>query len=233
MFQFRRSSASEQTGDAFVAAFGADTDTSAASSDWADGNTHKVFGASSPRYSTFLGTEARASYDNGLWRLLLPGGSPELSEFNGPTGWTSDWPEMVGLTAFGYDWLGRLYVVDRAGAWTKQGAVVRFSPATGDVEEATAKPSSLDEYLFELLPRHKRDWLSADYFDDWREGRGRPLKTTECVGYTVPLLLGGVDDVPNLEIIDLMVHLSASGQIFRQAMDLDDDTTINRVKFET
>jgi hypothetical protein len=138
---------------------------------------------------------------------------------------------MNGLRVFGYDWLGRLHAVDRDGAWSDRGQIVRFSPASGEIEEA-ADARSLDEYLFEELPRNSRDWLSADYFEDWQAEVRRPLATTECASYRTPLLLGGEDDVPNLELELLNVHLATCGQIYQQIVGLPEGAHVEAVRFK-
>lgn len=215
----------------FAAAFEADSERGI-TGEWTDADTEQLFGASSPLYSRYLTTRAAPSYDSGLWRLLLPGGSPDLRTFNGPEGWISDWPELGGLATFGYDWLGRLYVIDTDGTWTGVGTVLRFSPASGDVESATSTATGLDEYLFRLLPKRKAQWLDAAYFADWLRSGGRALRSTECVSYVVPLVLGGTDDIPNLELSDLMTYLSASGQIHEQLRDVPEGTVIERVTLD-
>jgi hypothetical protein len=46
----------------------------------------------------------------------------------------------------------------------------------------------------------------------------------------VPLLLGGEDDLPNLEAVDLLTYLSVSGQVVAQVGGLPDGTAIDRIK---
>jgi hypothetical protein len=216
----------------FAKVFQPDGQLERASTLWGESDTEAMFGAPSPLYAQFIGGPARASYDQGLLRVLLPGAAPDLIAINRPDGWTAAWPDMTGLMTFAYDWLGRLHAVDTRGAWSTAGTVVRFSPGTGEVESATDKPSKLDAYLFDILPKNSRDWLSADYFEDWLAAGGRPLKPTEAVGYKIPLILGGEDDVPNLETTDFEVYLSLSGQLHSQTADLPEGTRIDAVRLQ-
>lgn len=83
-------------------------------------------------------------------------------------------------------------------------------PGLGDVE-ATDKEA--EAWLFGELPASARELLSADYYEDWIRSGGKRPAADECVGYRVPLLLGGEDDVPNLGIVPLRVYLSLCGQL--------------------
>lgn len=152
----------------------------------------------------------------GLLRILRPGGNPDLVRWNAADGWRLDWPEAEGLVAFAYDWLGRLYGLDRLGAWGRAGHVVRLVPGTGDIEAADI---ALSDFLYSKLPADHEDLPSEAYWRDWLSVGGRPLATDECVGYRVPLFLGGEDDVPNLEIVPLRSYLSLCGQLASQAVD--------------
>lgn len=216
----------------FAAAFPPDAEAATSRRPWGPAETEALFRTANPRYTDFIARSAVASYGKGILRVLLPGGVPDLVTVNGANGWTSEWPGLTGLAPFAYDWLGRLHMVDTRGSWIKAGSVVRFSPGTGDVEAATPKPCGLDEYLMDLLPRNARDWLSADYFDDWLAAGGRPLGPTECAAYIVPLTLGGEDDVPNLAVSDVEVYLSLAAQIHRQTADMPDGARIDGVSFQ-
>ncbi len=222
----------ESVTGSFATVFAPDQAFDRSSGEWSESDTEAIFGTPSPRYSGWIARSAHASYDKGLLRVLLPGGRPDLTTFNRPDGWTAAWPGMGGLSVFAYDWLGRLHAIDAGGNWSRPGSVVRFSPGTGDIESPTRKPSTLDEYLLDLLPKNARDWLSADYFEDWLAAGGRPLNPTECAGYRIPLILGGEDDVPNLEIADLDVYLSFMGQIVTQTAHLPEGTVVDGVRFE-
>ena len=56
-----------------------------------------------------------------------------------------------------------------------------------------------------------------------------PLKADECVGYRVPLFLGGQDVVDNLEVSDLGVYWSLCAQLRQGTRDLPTGTSIGSV----
>ena len=208
---------------AFDRAFPASSDRQASA--WTAEDTTAQLGVSSDLLTAFLAEHARASYLDGLLRVVLPDGQPDLRAWNGERGWAADWPAERGLRVFAHDWLGRLYGVDPDGRWGRRAGVARLSPGIGEVE---AISRDVERFLVRELPEERDDLLSADYFAEWRRANG-PLEPTDCASYRVPLFLGGTDDVENLERSSLVVHLSVSGQIWAQVRDLPDGTPIGEI----
>jgi hypothetical protein len=56
-----------------------------------------------------------------------------------------------------------------------------------------------------------------------------PLSSSQCAGYKVPLFLGGKDSLENLEVIDLEVYWSLSGQLRDGARVLPPGSSIGQV----
>jgi hypothetical protein len=56
-----------------------------------------------------------------------------------------------------------------------------------------------------------------------------PLKASECVGYDIPLFLGGADEVPNLTRTDMGVYWSICGQLRNGTRNLPAGATISGV----
>ena len=69
------------------------------------------------------------------------------------------------------------------------------------------------------------------FFHDWINAYAPelPLDMRECVGYRVPLFLGGTDDVSNLERSDLAVYWSLCGQLRTRTVELPPGTAIHGV----
>lgn len=55
--------------------------------------------------------------------------------------------------------------------------------------------------------------LAEDFQKVWLANGGRSPSYTECVGYKVPLWLGGSDDIENLQTVDLDVYWHVTGQL--------------------
>ena len=95
--------------------------------------------------------------------------------------------------------------------------------------EAMQIPASVaDFHNFELV-EYANDALSVPFWKRWHEIHPSDLSHSECVGYKVPLFLGGADDLPNLELIDLSVYVEILGQLRHKTRSLAPGQTIARV----
>ncbi|MBB6626240.1 DUF1851 domain-containing protein [Nocardioides sp. KIGAM211] len=117
------------------------------------------------------------------------------------------------VQCFAVDWLGRQFAVDRSRPDRDgQPQILMLDVGVGEVLEM---PGSLrDFHESELIDYHDAA-LASSYYSQWRRDSGdtAPLTSTECVGYRIPLFLGGVDDTSNLERSDADVYWSLCGQM--------------------
>lgn len=83
----------------------------------------------------------------------------------------------------------------------------------------------------EELVEYRDAALASGFFGAWAKDQGAalPLAHGDCVGYQVPLFLGGHDTVDNLEIIDLDVYWTTCGQLRRGTLQLPEGTSIKDV----
>lgn len=168
---------------------------------------------------------AGATFENGLYRLHTIEAIPK-------------WDGLVGdafpafrarVRCFGYDWLGRQFALDRARIQGGEWLVLMIEPGTGQALEI---PATFRSFHSEELVDYDNEALASEFFREWRSRHGRPLLAHECVGYRVPLFLGGEDDVENLEIIDLEVYWTICGQLLNKTRELPLGTTIGSVAME-
>lgn len=102
---------------------------------------------------------------------------------------------------FAYDWLGRCFAVDlRNGT---KGNVLMFEIGTADVLEI---PCNFVSFHEEEIPLYHDACLASSFFNEWRYQNNNDLQMDKCVGYKIPLFLGGIDTVDNLEISDMEVY---------------------------
>ncbi len=129
----------------------------------------------------------------------------------------SKWTEIVGeaypefknlFKIFGYDWLGRCFGIDlRENTY---GNILMFEIGTNDVLEI---PCSFDTFLNEEIPLYTDACLAKAFFDEWTKYSNKEIVYGRCVGYKVPLFLGGEDSINNLEDSDMEVYWSVITQI--------------------
>ena len=101
------------------------------------------------------------------------------------------------LKPFAYDWLGDCFVEDN------KGGVHILELGTGEVLNTGL---SVETFLAEEIPSFHDQCLLSPFWNDWLASGGMHPTYGQCIGYKVPLFLGGKDDVSNLELSDLDVY---------------------------
>lgn len=191
-------------------------DPGAAGSAWRDAALARVSG-----YEELMGRFAGRSFDRGLYRLH--------SALTGPVGQVlavAAFPEYAErVRVFGMDWLGRQAAIDFGRVVDDQPQVLLLEPGTG---EAIEIPASFEWFHDKEIVDYGNEALASDFFAEWREASGWDgvLRLDQCVGYALPLFLGGGDIVANLEISDVEVYWDFVGQMLRQTGGLPSGTPV-------
>lgn len=166
-----------------------------------------------------------ASFGGGLYRVH----TPELA-----LEWTEKVEELFPafrdrVMCFGYDWLGRQFALDSRRHDGSHHLTLLFEPGTG---EALEIPASIEDLHTEELVQHGDAALALDFYADWREASGDDayLGMGECVGYDIPLFLGGEDEVSNLSRIDMDVYWTLTAQLLHGTLQLPPGSTIRDVR---
>ena len=133
------------------------------------------------------------------------------------------------IRCFGRDWLGRMFAVDSERSDDGEPLVLMLEPGTGDVLEV---PIGFAEFHEAELVDVPDAAVASSFFETWLESPvGREPEDHECIGYRVPLFLGGVDEVANLEPVDAEVYWSTCGQLLEQTRELPPGTVVRRATF--
>ena len=169
-----------------------------------------------------------ASFGGGLYRVH----TPEASDV-----WTKAAAQMFvsfsdRLVCFASDWLGRQFALDRRRQQDGHHLVLLLEPGNG---EALEIPASVKSLHTDELVNHGDAALALSFYADWREATGDDdyLEPDQCVGYDVPLFLGGDDDLTNLSRIDMDVYWSVVAGLRSGALDLPPGTKINEVRLDS
>ena len=75
-------------------------------------------------------------------------------------------------------------------------------------------------------------YLAVDLFEQWVAGNPRVPIAGECVGFKVPLFLGGDGAVENLEVTDEETYWSIFGQLKAKTKDLPPGTGIAGIRID-
>lgn len=177
-------------------------------------------------YRELMSKSAGCSFDNGLYRLHDRQTGPKALELIDEA-----FPAFAGRACpFGFDWLGRQFALDEQRISDGQSLVLMFEPGTGEALEIPLPFSAFHEQLDDL----REPALAAGFFAQWSDLHPGevPLSLSECVGYRVPLFLGGKDTIDNLEKIDVDVYWTLSGQLLQGRLNLPDGSSIGQVSIQ-
>lgn len=139
-------------------------------------------------------------------------------------------PDFPGAyQALAQDWLGRQFAVGVTPGTSYAQQVLLFEPGSGEAFEVDADIPRLFNVEFVSDPT---TYLAADLFADWIRAGGRLGWPDGCVGFKVPLFLGGEGVVENLEPVDLEVYWSLLGQMRSRTKDLTPGSKISEVTID-
>ncbi|WP_269541330.1 hypothetical protein [Cerasicoccus fimbriatus] len=110
-------------------------------------------------------------------------------------------------TAFGCDWLGRYFAID---ADRMEDGLPLVLMVESDERVVYEVPLSVVNFHNQELVDDPENTLALSYFKAWRNIAERDLELSECLGYKIPLYLGGSDDESNLEIVDRETYLKVT-----------------------
>lgn len=130
------------------------------------------------------------------------------------------------ITCFGADWLGNQFATDEGRTLRGDRLILLLEPGTGEVLEIPAGLSSFHDR--ELL--EQADAVSAyGFFKAWLAAGGDVPRYSQCVGYKVPLYLGGADDLSNIAMTDFEVYWGLSAQLLQKVRSLPPGAKIGNV----
>ena len=109
------------------------------------------------------------------------------------------------------------------------GSIHLLDTSRGKVQRIAANESEF-ESLLNVSANQKR-WLMTEIVNGQAMLGMRPA-ANQCLSFKQPLALGGELDPDNLEVIDIAVHFSISGQIHRQIKDIPPGEPIHQIRIE-
>ncbi|MDN4596821.1 T6SS immunity protein Tdi1 domain-containing protein [Leifsonia virtsii] len=159
-------------------------------------------------YRSFAHLFSGTTFERGLLRVHDADSGPVAASVVGEA-----FPEYGGrLRPFAFDWLGRQFVLDEERLRSGEPLVLLMEPGTGMALEI---PTTFSELIDDELVESSDAALLDQFFEEWSELNPDhlPLAFDQCVGYDVPLFLGGIDGVENLGVVDTDVYWTLTGQL--------------------
>ena len=133
------------------------------------------------------------------------------------------------IVCFGYDWLGRTFAVDIARKENDKHLILLLEPGAG---ESMQIPVSIINFHNDELVNYANDALAINFFKEWQGQKNISIQFNQCVGYKIPLFLGGSDTVDNLELMDMDVYIHLCEQLRNKVIELPDGMSIRDISFE-
>jgi T6SS immunity protein Tdi1, C-terminal len=106
-------------------------------------------------------------------------------------------------------------------------AVFFLDVLEGTFNRVAASERDLDSFFQSGENRNR--WLSADWFDICNQ-RGLFLGQGQCYGWKVAPILGGKFEFSNIQVFDIEVYESITGQLHRQLKDLPEGYSVSELK---
>ena len=116
------------------------------------------------------------------------------------------------IFCFSYDWLGRHFAIDFSRQSEGEPMILMLEPGTGEAHEIPANFTAFHE---EELVFYQDAALAASFFKEWKSKNPNSLDLQNCIGYKIPLFLGGEDEVSNLEEVNMEVYWGLMGQLMK------------------
>src|SRR5450830_630250 len=161
------------------------------------------------------------SFDKSLYRVMK---SDSMNDWSQTVEYA--FPNFGGrLQCFGYDWLGRIFALDSGRLEEGHHGVVMFEPGTGKALEI---PCNIVTFHDKELIEYREEALAVSFYAQWL-AQGVAPSYEECIGYKIPLFVGGKDVVDNLEISNLDVYWTLAGQLIRKTRGLPLGTPLGKI----
>jgi len=159
------------------------------------------------------------SFNNGIYRVHSFASSKQWTDLV-----KDAFPEAKNIWIFGYDWLGRQF-----GISLDQGSQISFFDiATNEMFNMPC--NDIFEFHNVELVEYEDDALAKIDFEKWMVKWVKCIGLKDCVGYKIPLFLGGKDEFENYELVNTEVFWSLNIQIVKQINKLPPGTSIDEIK---
>lgn len=130
------------------------------------------------------------------------------------------------IQVFAFDWLGRFFALDQRRINNERAEILLIEPGAGEAMEI---PVGIEEFHNIELVDYADDSLARSLFIQWRLRCKVEIGYSECVGYRIPLFLGGKDSIENLEMVDLDVYFSLCAQLRNKTKSMRPGQTIKSI----
>lgn len=165
------------------------------------------------------------TFDNGLYRVYRGDEIEKYTEII-----CEQFDAIQGQAyAFAADWMGRQFVIDFTEMQHGQPTVGLLEPG---VPESCSSDLPIGDFHNVELVNGTQNALAEPFFKDWRKKTRGVVPPDKCVGYQLPLFLGGEETLDNMELVDMEVYLHFCVKLWNKVKDLPDGTSIGNITID-
>lgn len=174
----------------------------------------------------FISNFGGVSFNKGIYRVHYSSNIPKWTEIV-----TDAFPAYKNkILVFGYDWLGRQFSIDFTRLKSQEPMILIFECGTGKAFEV---PCTFKEFHEQEIVDYYDDVLcSREYESICDELSFSILEYSKCIGFKVPLFLGGKDSNDNCEPTDMEVYWGICGQLINKTKKLPTGTNIKNISID-
>jgi hypothetical protein len=148
-------------------------------------------------------------YNNGIYTIISREEANTLlplveSVFTGVSG---------NVDLFAVDWMGRIFATDAATPDENGSLVVICLDLAGPTGFYT--DANFENFHNHIMVNRQESIFEMKQYREWMKSNSPPGDGVSCVGYKIPLFMGGKDEVENLELSDRSVYLHLLAQMSR------------------
>jgi len=154
---------------------------------------------------------ATGVYNDGLYVILCREEAAQLTKLI-----EAVFPTAAGsVTAFAADWMGRVFATDTSILDPRRMATVTCFDFAEPSSFAT--DASFVDFHDSTAVDMKSELFNLMQFQGWAASNPLPSDGSSCVGYRIPLFLGGTDSQDNMELGDRSVYIHLLAQLWQSS----------------
>ena len=134
------------------------------------------------------------------------------------------------IAVYAVDWMGRLFSTD-TGILDSKGAATITCFDLAEPSSFTTDKNFEDFHNITAIDM-MAELFNLEQYSQWIAKNDPPDDGTSCIGYMIPLFIGGQDSQDNMEKMDRSVYLHTLCELWHSANKLPQGTIVQRVDFE-
>ena len=159
----------------------------------------------------FLIENAGLSFNRSLYRLFTPA---DITKWNKNV--CKLFPDFEHeIICFGFDWLGRIFALDKSRIENKQMQVVLLDPSSAEAFEI---PCGFSDFHDIELVNYAEQALAEEFFNEYLQQNNPQPGYNQCISYIMPIFLGGDDCLHNLVCSDMEIYWEVCSEMLASAV---------------